>query len=268
MPRGGGHRPGNRLWLPSDLGEALVGWYDANDIKTIQLASGVVSQMNDKSQYANHLTQATVGARPGWVSPTGAAPGYVDFTVNPPSMLISGATNKLPTGAAARTMVLAYTPQSVAAAAAYLGWGQNFGGNLCNMQNYNGHDPYFGGFSNDDDSLIAFASGVRMSASFSYGAGAATAMSLAKNGGTPITATNTLNTSTGTSLALGGSPSTTVATFTSGQQCFMHEAFILNIAADANLVARLQGYIHWHNKMQNLLPATHPYASAPPRFTF
>lgn len=52
------------LWLPSDLGASLAGWWDASDASTITNVSGKCSQWNDKSSNANNMTQATAGSRP------------------------------------------------------------------------------------------------------------------------------------------------------------------------------------------------------------
>ena len=49
-------------WTPANITTAL--WLDANDGSTITESGGVVSQWNDKSGNARHLSQATAGQRP------------------------------------------------------------------------------------------------------------------------------------------------------------------------------------------------------------
>jgi hypothetical protein len=49
---------------PASVG-TLNGWWDAADAATITTVSGVVSQWNDKSTNARHLTQGTAANRPG-----------------------------------------------------------------------------------------------------------------------------------------------------------------------------------------------------------
>lgn len=50
-------------WTPADLPNVQF-WYDADDASTITSSGGLVSQWNDKSGNARHLTQATSGSRP------------------------------------------------------------------------------------------------------------------------------------------------------------------------------------------------------------
>lgn len=49
---------------PATLGTNLVAWYDASDASTITLINDKVSQVNDKSSYARHITQTTISDRP------------------------------------------------------------------------------------------------------------------------------------------------------------------------------------------------------------
>lgn len=48
---------------PSDLA-GLVAWYDASDTTTISVSGNAVTQWDDKTASAFHLTQGTAGARP------------------------------------------------------------------------------------------------------------------------------------------------------------------------------------------------------------
>jgi hypothetical protein len=48
-----------------DTAGTLNGWWDASDNATITTVSGVVSQWDDKSTNARHLTQGTAANRPG-----------------------------------------------------------------------------------------------------------------------------------------------------------------------------------------------------------
>lgn len=49
---------------PSIIGPSLLAWYDASDASTVTITSGKVSQVNDKSSYARHITQSTDSDRP------------------------------------------------------------------------------------------------------------------------------------------------------------------------------------------------------------
>jgi hypothetical protein len=50
-------------WIPSDLAN-IVAWYDASDTSTITESSGAVSQWDDKSGNANHISQSTGSLQP------------------------------------------------------------------------------------------------------------------------------------------------------------------------------------------------------------
>ena len=52
------------VWNPSMLDTAL--WFDAADSSTITESEGAVSQWNDKSRNAFHISQATAGSRPAY----------------------------------------------------------------------------------------------------------------------------------------------------------------------------------------------------------
>jgi hypothetical protein len=66
-------------WVPTDLGTDLVAWYDAQDGASITESSGAVSQWNDKSGHAYHLTQTVAGAKPTY-SATGFNSTYPGIT--------------------------------------------------------------------------------------------------------------------------------------------------------------------------------------------
>ena len=60
------HRPPHftGAWTPAALGSNLELWLDANDSSTITLNGSHVSQWNDKSGKARHLSQDTVSSQP------------------------------------------------------------------------------------------------------------------------------------------------------------------------------------------------------------
>lgn len=57
----------------------VVGWWDASDAATITHSAGRVSQWNDKSGNARHLTQATAGLKPLTASRTQNGLNTIDF---------------------------------------------------------------------------------------------------------------------------------------------------------------------------------------------
>ena len=75
-----------RPWTPADITTAL--WLDASDASTVTTVSGAVSQWNDKSGNARHLTQGTAANRPAYQAtglnglPTLQFDGFNDFLAN------------------------------------------------------------------------------------------------------------------------------------------------------------------------------------------
>jgi hypothetical protein len=79
-------------WAPHFLGAKLWAYYDPKDSASITQAGGVVSQINDLSGNARHLTAAG-GARPAY-NATG-------FGTNQPSLDFDGSANTMSTAASA-----------------------------------------------------------------------------------------------------------------------------------------------------------------------
>lgn len=57
-------RVAGTAWTPANLGSALSLWLDASDSSTITLNGSTVSQWNDKSGNARHVSQATATNQP------------------------------------------------------------------------------------------------------------------------------------------------------------------------------------------------------------
>ena len=55
---------GQKLWRPDELGAFLALWLDAEDAASITLNGSTVSQWNDKSGNARHVSQATAASQP------------------------------------------------------------------------------------------------------------------------------------------------------------------------------------------------------------
>ena len=58
------------MWAPSKLHNSLLLWLDAKDANTVTQISSKVSQWNDKSGNARHVTQTSVASRPAYSSST------------------------------------------------------------------------------------------------------------------------------------------------------------------------------------------------------
>ena len=84
-----------RLWIPTDLGIKLLGWWDASRVETITLVSNAVSQWNDISGRDNHLIQGIAQKRPTYGSFAGR-----------PSVILDGGNDSL--------LTTNVTPQNIA----------------------------------------------------------------------------------------------------------------------------------------------------------
>jgi len=56
------------LWTPAELGATLALWLDADDTDTITLNGSTVSQWDDKSGNARHVSQATAASQPTYAT--------------------------------------------------------------------------------------------------------------------------------------------------------------------------------------------------------
>ena len=66
--RFGGPAGGPASWTPAALGSSLALWLDAADSSTITLNGSTVSQWNDKSGNARHVSQATAARQPTYTA--------------------------------------------------------------------------------------------------------------------------------------------------------------------------------------------------------
>ena len=101
-------------WVPSKLSTNLLLWLDAEDANTITQISSKVSQWNDKSGNARHVTQTNASLRPAYSSSTYGSclsyaagnalniPSAAITALSPETFVIVGLCNFGTTGTAAR----------------------------------------------------------------------------------------------------------------------------------------------------------------------
>lgn len=114
-----------RLWIPTDLGIKLLGWWDASRSETITFVSSAVSRWEDLSGRGNHLVQATASKRPA----------YGTFASRP-AIILDGVDDTL--------LTTNVTPQNIAIFAAFgypnnnssppFAWSRNDGNIFSNCQ--------------------------------------------------------------------------------------------------------------------------------------
>ena len=70
----------NVVWTPAELGSSLALWLDADDANTITLNGSTVSQWDDKSGNANHVSNATASTQPDYLATGWNGQPTVSFT--------------------------------------------------------------------------------------------------------------------------------------------------------------------------------------------
>lgn len=80
------------LWTPANM--TTLAWYDADDATTITESSGAVSQWDDKSGNARHISQLSAGLKPTYTTGQIAFDGTNDYLFNTsPFMYANGEIN-------------------------------------------------------------------------------------------------------------------------------------------------------------------------------
>ena len=78
----GGGTPTPTPWTPVELGGNLALWLDADDAPTITLNGSTVSQWQDKSGNARHVSQATASVQPAYLANDLNGKAGIDFYLN------------------------------------------------------------------------------------------------------------------------------------------------------------------------------------------
>lgn len=251
-------------WTPAQLGADVALWYDLSDTASLTTASGVISQINDKSGNGRHATQAG-SPRPALGTRNGLAAAVFDGTGQ--YMPITGAAG-LPSGQSARTI-----------ASVVYGTAANASGQFryfhSQIDNTNGTVALLGSANglvraaeaathattvsiSDADRIIVWSEGAAASA------GGAKASALHIDGAAPLTANPAASTVTPTRGALGAAGSSTAGAWGSFWPGSVQEHVVLNRSATQGEADLLAGYFAWKWSRQGALPSDHPYKSAPP----
>jgi hypothetical protein len=251
------------LWTPAQITTAI--WYDANDIATITASSGNVSQWDDKSGNARHLT--TVGGSGNIVTGTRTLNGLnvLDFpgTANFSRTAFSTTENN---GWAFLVIASDVTTFSNSGGARFA----NFALNGANNRLFSGIGTTYFGFSDRvagrfDD--LTFANDILASATITtspfllhFGRDYQANAVLYINGvlqGTRSTLTNT-NTHTTQSVGIGGDANG----YLDGR---VGEVVFLKASPTTQIRQLIEGYLAWKWGLQGSLPNDHPYKNAAPR---
>jgi len=256
-------QPIDGSFTPTDLGAALVAWWNADDHGTANMTddgAGLISAWKDR--VGGLSLTATTTARPTWSATSFNASG-----ASCAALTFDGTANCL-TGTSFGSIPVSTTPGTIMVAGSGAGTADAnsrfiiaYGGTAGGSQRRVGKntaDTAVGGDGTTQTSggtLLNWLNEAIVSLDF-----AATTYTLAANGtvGTPTTGA-TLNT-TATRIRIGASTATTAANFWKG----MARHVFVTTALTTTQRQQLEGWIAWDCGLTGLLPATHPYKYARP----
>jgi hypothetical protein len=247
------------LWTPAEITTAL--WLDFSDASTVTLASGNVSQVNDKSGNARHASQANATFQPAYTA-TGIN-GLNVATFDGVNDGMAGVS--IPVVGAAKSVF--YVAKSTNAT----------GGTI--FQNRSGSAPFFGhlfrmlraastNFVGGDTRTVNVTVPLNFSTSFQspfLGCSVISdllAWSFYYNDASQAT-TGTVNAETAAGFyQLGNFVAVTRDQFWPGM---IGEVVVCSGEATTETRQIVSGYLAWKWGIQSLLPADHPYKNAAPR---
>ena len=246
---------GSQLWTPASITTAL--WIDANDASTLTIASGAVSQWDDKSGNSRHLSQATSSQRPAY-NATGYNSTMPLITFDGSNDVLSATTGQ--TGISNVSLFIAMRYVSATGEDLSFGFGQ--GTNAIRYFYTAGSTQGFAAFANDVPSSsisIDAGGGFHLFEVVQNG----TAVSLWRDGSPDTTLPRTIsspNTISSNSIGLGGYPGS--GSYYSNIAVL--ECVALYEAVTTSVRQNLEGYLAWKWNLADSLPSDHPYkASAP-----
>lgn len=241
---------GGALWTPAQFGNALQGWWDAQDAATLTTASGAVSAWADKSGKGRTMSQATAAQRPALLaSGIGGKPalqfdGSNDTLRTDPfsaGQPFSALVVYNPGAASTYNFMVSFDPVSESTQSLIIpSSGQTSG----SASLYAGGYALFGSAQTGADTMIAAV----FNGSASVGSQNGTAATLNPN-------TNGISTGVGLS-----------SNVVSGGQYtgLIGELIVTSGAMSTADRQKAEGYAAWRWGFQGKLPAGHPYKSAPP----
>jgi len=243
------------LWSPANLGSTLKAWYDGNYPESITITSGQISQWNDRSGNALHLTQVTASQRPG----------YVENGINGLSAVAFGGVDDYmeKTG-------ISIIPRTIYAVAKWSGGSSTGYARVVHLGNPANNIAFVGKGNGSNDFATFFGNGAAWNDTASNTPSQSVAnnsiLGVINSGATAIpyfngTAQNSkVGTSTDGTLLYVGSGSS-VTQFWEGN---IGEILICNTALSTTDRQKLEGYLAWKWKLEGNLPATHPYRYVQP----
>jgi hypothetical protein len=247
---------GGGLWTPAAITTAL--WLDAADAGTITQSGGAVSQWNDKSDNARHVSQATSSRQPAYTLNGLNSKPVITFADD----RLTNATFDWSGSAHTAFFVLRKTGANVFRAIATNGTGATaeFAYGIAGANPANGYSLFrlgqlhigFNTTNQDSNHIACFTSNGISSGGLSA--------NLFVNGAADALNPRTIASLTSTAgIAIGAN-----AAFNETFSGFIAEVIFLASVADANTRQRIEGYLAHKWGLTAKLPNDHPYKSAAP----
>jgi len=254
----------SRPWTPDDI--TTLAWYDAADTATIAHVSNVVSQWDDKSGNARHVSQGASGQRPTVSGSTISFDGTDDYLMHGSAFVYAAGSADVYLVAGVGTTV---DRRLVS---------ENLTTNnnpLYNVaQTHNGDGSRMGTFIRKDDGNILYsnANAVSLTGAFSRNTpnlyhwrdtGSSMAGRVAGGSATTVnySRSQTLTLDRFTIGGIGPRPSTTTGSVF--VNAGINEVVITANLSDENR-QKMEGYLAWKWNLEANLPADHPYKQAAP----
>ena len=268
-----GARSGSLAWTPSALNSALALWLDADDAGTITLNGSTVSQWNDKSGNARHVSQATAANQP--TRTLNGLGGRAVITFDGADWLFNANPGALLRNVAGGTVaaVVRYTDAVSQRIPVTVMSGTGAGVRLAAVLQTTGTTNILSRRLDADASASsvvsppAYTNGTSIIqvgvARYSAGALDQFVNGVAGGTGTFPSSGNSSDTDSAT-LIIGGTSTDDGVTLTNQMLGFVGEAVYTNTALSTTDRERLEGYLAWKWGLEANLPAGHPFRNTPP----
>lgn len=245
-----------QLWTPTELGSALVAWWDASDTANITQSGGKVSSWRDKVGGIT-LTQGTAAAQPAYSATARNGTPGVTFSYAAQQVL-AGTQSTLPTGTASSVIAVAGYGTGTSTNNTFFSYGSGSSNGCCRIL----------GFGNSGTNVWASVFGTNHSPAISW-SGSDRFVTWQQVSGSASVLTIDGVASTGPAMVSATAGSYVSMGMISGNAFYLNgtvqHTLVTNRVLTASEQAKLEGWESWiDGKAGANLPAGHPYKSRAP----